>query len=179
MPASHIAFLRGINVGTAKRLPMADLRELFASLGFTGVATMLNSGNVVFTGRREKPARFEAGIEEAIVARFGFSSRVTVVTADELAAIVKENSLGDAATDPARLLVAVWKTAADRAKLTPLAERDWRPGLLALGTRAAYLWCPDGMLESALAAEVSRILGDAVTMRNWATMLKLQALAAR
>ena len=179
MPATHIALLRGINVGTAKRVPMADLRELMAGLGYSGVATLLNSGNVVFTSRRERPERAEARIEEAIAGRFGFTSRVTVITAEELAAIVNENPLRDAATDPSRLLIAVLKAPLDRAKLLPLAERSWAPGLLAVGTRAAYLWCPDGMLESPLASEVGRILADAVTTRNWATVLKLQALAAR
>ena len=179
MPATHIALLRGINVGTAKRVPMADLRDLCAGLGYTGVATLLNSGNVVFTARRENPAKAETRIEEAIQARFGFSSRVTVITADELNAIVQENSLRDAATDPARLLVAFLKTAGHRARLEPLAGRNWKPGLFALGGRAAYLWCPDGMLESPLAAEVTRVLADSVTTRNWATVLKLQALAAR
>ena len=178
MPATHIALLRGINVGTAKRVGMADLRELFAGLGYSGVATLLNSGNVVFRARRETPARAEARIEEAIVARFGFPSRVTVITAEELGGIVKENRLGEA-DNPSRLLIAILKTPADRAKLLPLEGKNWAPGLFALGTRAAFLWCPDGMLESPLAAEVNRILADAVTTRNWATLLKLQALAAR
>jgi uncharacterized protein (DUF1697 family) len=179
LPATHIALLRGINVGTAKRVPMADLRELFAGLGYTGVSTLLNSGNVVFSAQREKPARAEARIEEAILARFGFTSRTTVITAAELAAIVKENTLCGAAKDPSRLLIAILKSSSDRAKLLPLNERNWAPGLLALGTRAAFLWCPDGLMESPLAAEVNHILADGVTMRNWATVLKLDALAAR
>jgi len=179
VPATHIALLRGINVGTAKRVPMADLRNLFTGLGYTKVATLLNSGNVVFSCRGESPAKAEPRIEEAVQKRFGFVSRVTVITADELAEIVRENNLGSAASNPSRLLVALLKSPADRAKLLPLAERRWTPGLFALGGRAAYLWCPDGMLESPLVAEVSRVLADAVTTRNWATMLKLQALAAR
>ena len=177
MPATHIALLRGINVGTAKRVPMAELREIFAGLGYTGVSTLLNSGNVVFTARRVTPARAEERIEKAILARFGFPSSVTVITAEELAAIVKENSLREAATDHSRLLIAVFKTSDARAQLLPLAEQTWTPGLLALGARAAYLWCPEGLLDSPLATAVTRALGDAVTTRNWATVLKLQALA--
>jgi len=90
LPATHIALLRGINVGTAKRVPMADLRDLFTGLGYTNIATLLNSGNVVFSCRRESPAKAEARIEEAIQKRFGFVSRVTVITAEELAAIISE-----------------------------------------------------------------------------------------
>ena len=47
MPA-FIALLRGVNVGGAKRVPMADWRALLAELGYTRVATLLNSGNAVF-----------------------------------------------------------------------------------------------------------------------------------
>jgi len=41
----HIALLRGINVGKAKRVPMADLRALMEGLGYTGVRTLLEPGN--------------------------------------------------------------------------------------------------------------------------------------
>ena len=46
-----------------------------------------------------------------------------------------------------------------------------------LGQRVAYLWYPEGILKSRLAAAVDRLLGDAVTARNWNTMTKLHALA--
>jgi len=48
---------------------------------------------------------------------------------------------------------------------------------LAVGARVAYLWCADGLLASRLAVAVGRALGDAATSRNWATMVKLHALA--
>ena len=41
-----IALLRGVNVGRAKRVAMADLRSLLEGLGCTEVRTLLNSGNV-------------------------------------------------------------------------------------------------------------------------------------
>lgn len=177
MPETRIAFLRGINVGKAKRIPMADLRDLFEGLGYTGVSTLLNSGNVVFGGRRDTSEQAEARIEKAILARFGFPSRTTVVTAAELAAIVAENTLCDAATDPTRLLIAVLKTAADRARIEHLTAQSWTPGQLALGARVAYMWCPEGVLDSALSIAANKALGDSVTVRNWSTILKLHALA--
>ena len=45
---TFVALLRGVNVGKAKRVPMAEFRKLLAALGYTGVATLLNSGNAVF-----------------------------------------------------------------------------------------------------------------------------------
>jgi len=176
MTRRHVALIRGINVGRAKRVAMADLRALVGDLGYGEVRTLLNSGNVVFTvpaSARSDPA---PRIEQAMTARLGISARVTVLTAAELAAVIAENPLGDLATDPSRLLVTVLTNPADRKRLHPLARQDWAPDVLAVGARVAYLWCPRGMLESRLAEAVSRLLGAAATTRNWTTMTKLNAL---
>lgn len=174
---TRVVLIRGINVGRAKRLAMADLRALVTELGYRDARTLLNSGNIVFTV--PATARGDAGdrIEKAIAARLGVSARVTVLTAEELAAIVRKNPLGEVADDPSRLLVAVFNNPADRARLEPLAKEDWSPEALALGARVAYLWCAGGILQSRLAQAVGRALGDAVTSRNWTTMTKLHALA--
>jgi uncharacterized protein (DUF1697 family) len=104
------------------------------------------------------------------------ASRVTVLSADELATIIAENPLLPVATEHSRLLAFIFADPALRAGLEPLCAQDWAPGALALGQRAAYAWCPDGILESAAAAAVGKQLGDATTARNWATLCKLYAL---
>ena len=176
LPATHVAFLRGINVGRAKRVAMADLRELVAGLGYRDVRTLLNSGNVVFGIPRSNRGDPAPRIEKALVSRLGVSSRVTVLTAAELGAAMTTNPLASVADDPTRLLVTVLARPADRARLEPLARQDWMPEALALGTRVAYLWCAEGILASRLLGAVGGVLGDAVTSRNWATMTKLLAL---
>jgi uncharacterized protein (DUF1697 family) len=177
VPASHVAFLRGINVGRAKRVAMADLRALVAKLGYRDVKTLLNSGNVVFSA--PATARDDPGprIEQALVAKLAVSSRVTVLTARELQAAVHENPLASTSRDPSRLQVVMLARPADRKHIAPLAGQDWSPEALALGTRVAYLWCPDGVIASRLHEAIARLLGDAITARNWATMQKLLALA--
>jgi uncharacterized protein (DUF1697 family) len=106
MPATHVALLRGINVGTAKRVAMEDLRALMAGLGYGSVRTLLNSGNIVFTanGRGGNPA---PRIEREIESRLGVASRVTVLTAAELDVAVRGNTLVKVATHPSRLMVVV------------------------------------------------------------------------
>jgi uncharacterized protein (DUF1697 family) len=47
-----------------------------------------------------------------------------------------------------------------------------------MGACAAYLWCAGGILDSPLLKAVSRALKNALTTRNWATMLKLRDLLA-
>ena len=111
-----------------------------------------------------------------MVTELGVSSRVTVFTAAELAAAVSENPLLAIASNPSRFLVAFLADPADRQRLEPLMEHGWGPEVLALGKRAAYLWCADGILASRLLQAVGRALGNAVTTRNWATVIKLHDL---
>ncbi len=40
----YVALLRGVNVGGHAILKMADLRQLFASLGFKEISTYIQSG---------------------------------------------------------------------------------------------------------------------------------------
>lgn len=175
---THVALLRGINVGRAKRVAMADLRALVEDLGYGEVTTLLNSGNVVFAAPGVASGEAAARIEEALVARLGVSSRVIVLTAAELAAAVAENTLLDIADNPSRLFVAVPADPADRGRLELLADQGWAPEALALGTRVAYLWCPEGLIASRLPDAVGKVLGDSVTMRNWTTVTKLHGLVA-
>lgn len=175
--AQYVALLRGINVGRAKRVAMGDLRAMVEGLGYGGVRTLLNSGNVVFTAPAAAAGRVAARIEEAMATTLGVTARVTVFTAAELEQVVAGNPLLDIAGDPSRFLVAFLNDPADRAKLDPLLTHDWAPDVLAVGHRAAYLWCAGGILESRLAQAVGRVLASAVTTRNWATVLKLNALA--
>jgi uncharacterized protein (DUF1697 family) len=171
-----VALIRGINVGRAKRVAMADLRALVAGLGYGDVRTLLNSGNVVFTSRGGVVGDAAARIERAMATRLGVSARVTVLTAAELKASVAKNPLHEVALNPSRLLVAVLREPADRRHLLVLTRQDWTPDRLAVGARVAYLWCGEGLLDSRLAQAVGRALGDGVTTRNWSTMTKIHAL---
>jgi uncharacterized protein (DUF1697 family) len=173
----QIALLRGVNVGRAKRIAMADLRKVLGDLGFSGVRTLLNSGNAVFDCPARDAALSAVRIEEALVLKLGVASRVTVLGAEQLADVVAENPLQDIAADPAKLMVAVLNNPADRTRLEPLAHQPWQPEAFALGRWCAYIWCADGVLASRAAAAMGNLLGDAVTTRNWSTITRLHALA--
>jgi uncharacterized protein (DUF1697 family) len=176
---SCVALIRGINVGRAKRIAMADLRDLAARLGHGNVRTVLNSGNVLFdtNGRDTRAAArvIEAGIES----RFGFAAAVIVVTASELDAIVRSNPLPDAVADPARFLVAFVQDAGVLAPAKPLVRETWTPERLAIGSAAAYLHLPGGSAESPLLKAFTRATRESATTRNWSTVLKLMAAACQ
>lgn len=172
---THVALIRGINVGTAKRVAMADLRRAVEGLGFTGVKTLLNSGNVVFHGTVKGDAA--KLIEGAMAKQCGVSARVIVITATELAAMIRANPFSKVAKDPTRMLLGVLGSAADAKKLAPIAKQDWAPEQLAVGKRVAYIWCPNGISTGKLFLVLHKAAGDGLTARNLATMTKLLALA--
>ncbi len=170
-----LALLRGINVGRAKRIAMAELRGLFVALGHEHVRTLLNSGNVLFRCARPNTAKLALAIQAAISDRYGFSASVTVLTARNLTAIVRDNPLLKVAKDPARHLVAFVAQPSSLVPLRTLLKEPWAPDALAIGSSAAYLWCAAGVLDSKLSQVFARLAGETVTTRNWATVLKLLA----
>ena len=173
----YIALLRGVNVGRAKRIAMADLRTLVERLGYTGVRSLLNSGNVIFDADVPSAQAAET-IEEAMALRLGVGARVFVLKRQEFAEIIDDNPLVDLADDHARLFAFLLAGEAQRAIAADLCGRDWQPEALAIGRHAAYVWCPEGMLDSAAAAALGKQLGDGTTSRNWRTIIKLHALCS-
>src|SRR4029450_6053860 len=86
---THIALLRGINVGGRNRVAMADLRKVVLGLGYTDVATYIQSGNVVFTSEEADTAMIAAALERAIAEHLGVRPKVVVLTRAELARAVE------------------------------------------------------------------------------------------
>ena len=170
-----IALLRGINVGRAKRIAMAQLRGLFVDLGYENVRTLLNSGNVLFRCADPRTSKLALTLQGAIADTYGFPVSVTVLTAANLATIVRENPLLHIVKDPSKHLVAFVAHPRVLAPLRSMLEERWTPDALAIGSRAGYLWCADGVLDSKLSQAFARRAGEVVTTRNWATVLKMHA----
>ena len=180
MAERFVALLRGINVGTAKRVAMPVLRALVEELGYTDVKTLLNSGNVVFSGAagelKKAPQRIQAALEK----KLGVSARVMVLSAAELAAVMKADPFGRIAGNPSRYMVGILGEQSDREKLAEVIAKSWGGEQIALGSgaasRALFMWIPDGVIESRLNAAVGKVLKDGVTARNWSTMSKLHEM---
>jgi uncharacterized protein (DUF1697 family) len=174
----HIALLRGINVGKAKRVPMADLRALMGGLGHANVRTLLNSGNAVFDAKGGTPAAHAKALRAAILDKLGVDCEVIVRTAAELEAAIAEHPLRRHANDDARLLVMFVQSPSTLAELKSLEATNWSPEAFAVGAQAAWLWCADGIIASRVAKAAGKLLKERGTARNWATVAKLQALAS-
>lgn len=176
MADRFVALLRGINVGKAKRIAMADLKALVKKLGFQDVATLLNSGNVVFTMPPGVKGDVAQRLEKGIANKLGVVSRVTAISGEELKNIIREDPFKKDAASHSRYLVGVVSNPDDLAKIKHLVKEKWSPEAMALGERAVYLWCASGILESKMLMAISKLLKDGFTSRNWATLLKLQAM---
>lgn len=84
---SYAVFLRGINVGGIN-IKMADLKEALKSPPFTGVKTLLASGNVVLASGLD-PAGVKQEFEACLRETFGYDAWVVVVTAARVAELVE------------------------------------------------------------------------------------------
>jgi len=171
-----IALLRGINVGRAKRIKMADLRELVEGLGHQDVRTLLSSGNVIFRAARGRAGALAQAIQDSLAGELGIRANVIVITAADVAAVIRENPLPLLASrQPSRFLVGFLPRPALLAELEPLAGSAFADERFAVGRKAAYLFCANGVLESQLLMEFSRLTEGTATTRNWSTVLKLEA----
>jgi uncharacterized protein (DUF1697 family) len=173
----QVALLRGINLGSVRRVAMADLRDVVAGCGYGDVRTVLQSGNVVLSSDAA-PEEVARELEHAILAKLGVDSRVLVRTRDELAAVVARDPFGDVADDPRRYQVSFLSAEPDARLVRDLAAEDVAPERFVVHGREVYAWHPNGIQRSPLARLLSEDrLGVAATARNWNTVTKLLALA--
>lgn len=174
---THLALLRGINVGGRGKVAMADLRALFTDLGLTDVASYIQSGNVVFTGSG-KAAAMEGRLDREIEDRLGVRTTVVVLTRAQLLAAIEANPF-PGEDDPKRLH-AVFRRggypAHDVELIAGLVQRAAAKGgrdeAQVVGD-VLYLHTPDGLGRSELAALLQRSKAGDGTARNWATVTTL------
>ena len=139
----YLALLRAVNVGSNKVI-MAELRDLFADLGFGGARTHLQTGNVVFTAGTADRAGLAAAISAAIADRMGVTSTVLLRSRDELAAALDADPYGARGIDPARRFLTFLGAAPDAELAAALDPAYGTPDEHALGDRVVYVHCPNG-----------------------------------
>ncbi len=173
----HVALLRGINVGGRNKIAMADLRATFEARGYRGVATYIQSGNVLF-GSDAGPASLEDDIEALLEERFGTTITVVVRSHAELHHVVTGSPQGFGATPDTHHFDVVFL----KAPLT--AERaievlDPRPGVDRAWAGAGVLYV-ERLRARRSESRLSRVVGTPeyrrMTIRNWNTTTRLLSL---
>jgi uncharacterized protein (DUF1697 family) len=179
---THVALLRGINVGSHNRVSMPELRALMAGLGHTGVATYIQSGNAVFTSDETDTTKLADELQQAIADQLSVDCGVVVITRDELQQVIDDNPFPD--EDNPKALHAVFRradlTEDERAKVAEAAGRAKAKGCgdeAVIVGRTMFLHTPDGLGRSELSAQLSRTAASKTgTARNWATVHKLRSM---
>lgn len=169
---TYIALLRGINVVGKNLISMERLRSLVGEMGFSGVRTYLQSGNVIFEAARKPAAKLAAEIEARLLAKLGMKVSVILRTPQEMREVVAANPLvKKAGVDPAKLHVTFLSDAAPRAAraaLEPLAADSER---FEVCRRVIYLYMPDGYGVTKLSNNtIEKKLSLRATTRNWRTV---------
>jgi uncharacterized protein (DUF1697 family) len=171
----YVVLLRAVNVGGNNKVPMARLRELAEQLGYTDVATYVQSGNLVVSAETKKPADVERAIADSLRKDLGVDVAVIARNRKELAAVIAGNPFEKIADDPARLLVNFLTEQPAAAAIDALDRDEFLPERFEFGDRCIYQWFPSGVGRSKMATAPweRRLVGVRGTGRNWRTITTL------
>ncbi|MGY6152682.1 DUF1697 domain-containing protein [Paraburkholderia graminis] len=164
----YIALLRAVNVGGTGKLPMAELRSMCESVGFTNVRTYIASGNVVFDSKLAE-ASVKSRLERCLEAYAGKPVGVAVRTSAELAQVLAANPFKSAAPN---WTVAIFLDAPPPADALAHVSGQ-RDEEMALGVREIYVHYNNGMADTKLKIPAAKT----GTARNMNTVAKLVEMA--
>src|ERR1051325_5720396 len=142
-----VALLRGINLGRARRVAMADLRSLLVEAGYEDVKTLLQSGNVVFSAGGTAP-KLEKDISAAIDRKLGMDVRVLVRSAKEFESVAEANPFAGGPGAPAHLVFGFVRARPAATKVKALDPSRFEPDEYAIGDRVIYERRPNGVMGS-------------------------------
>jgi uncharacterized protein (DUF1697 family) len=169
-----VGLLRGINVGGKTKVPMAELRAMFESLGYEDVRTYVQSGNVVFRSVFASEPDVKQTIEAAIERAFGLPVPVIVRTPRELEAVIERNPFLADESEPTKLHVIFLDDTPDEAAVATLDPNRSPPDRFTVIGRELYVHYPNGAGRSKITIDyVERRLATRATARNWNTVTKL------
>ena len=172
----YLVMPRGINVGTRNRVPMAELRSKLADEGYAGVATVLQSGNVVVSTDSDRPDEIAGTMQRLLSDEFDVDVPCVVRTANQVRGVLERNPLQEIVSDPSRYLVNFLSKEPDPEVVGALLEEDHSPEAIAIEGSEAYVWTPDGVKAMTLSyAYLEKRFGVVATARNWNTLEKIVA----
>ena len=175
---THIALLRGINVGGHRSVGMTDLRDFLAELGLEDARSLLQSGNLVFTSKVRTGAELERFLESEAHDRLSLEVDFIVRTPDEWKSIIRQNPFRkEAERDPGHLVVMFLKSAPEVDDMVALQAEIRGPEVVRAKGKQAYIYYPNGQGRSKLTHSILEKRLGRGTGRNWNTVLKLGIMA--
>lgn len=177
MAETYVALLRGINVGGKSKLPMSDLRDMFADAGCREVRTYIQSGNVIFQADRGVIDSLPDAISAEIAARFGYRVPVVTRTVEQMDDIIRHNPFIAQGVPEDELHILFLAERPSASKIDSLDRDRSPPDTFVVRGQEVFLRLPNGAGRTKLTNDYfERKLGTASTARNWRTVTKLRAL---
>jgi len=170
---TFVAFLRGINLGPTNKISMPSLRAMAEDLGYTDVATYINSGNLIINSTK-KAATVEREISKGIKDTFAHQIDVTVRTPARLRKILAANPYPDG--NPSQVTVAFLTKSPPTDAKQKVAEIAQAYEPFSFAGQEVYVHYSQGLGRSKLAEKFSAIIGVSSTVRNIRTIEKVLAL---
>jgi uncharacterized protein (DUF1697 family) len=179
---TFVALMRGINVGSTRKLPMAELRTLAVEVGLQRPETYIQSGNLLIDAAIA--ANDVRGLlEKAIAQRFGFHADVVVRSASQWAGYVAANPFAnDAAAVPKMLHLVLARDPLKPGAAEVLAAKAQAGERMILAGDALWIdYGANGVGNSKLTpAVIDKACGSPATGRNQNSVLKIaEMIAAR
>ena len=175
----YISILRGINVGTGRKVPMADLKKLCESLGLKNMQTYIQSGNLVFELPQPEPiSALETRLQKVFSETFGFEIPVLIRTAEEWAESITQNPfLKEENVDIESLHLTCLKEMPSPELLEKIKTFQYLPDRYEIVGRDVFIFCAAGYGTSKLVNSFfeSKLKVPATT-RNWKTVMKLNEM---
>lgn len=171
-----VALLRAVNVG-GRKLPMAELQAHCAELGWRGVATYIQSGNVVFDADGA-PAEAEAALEARIRSAYGFEAPTIVRAAAQWRDYAPACPFPNAAREaPNYLLMLVSKRPPASGAVETIQARAAAGEIVRQAGDALWIHFPNGSGTSKLTPTlIDKAIGSPATSRNYRTVVALQEM---
>ncbi len=174
----YISVLRGINVGGKRKILMADLKKLYAELGFTNCVSYIQSGNVIFEYSDSQNNELAILIQNTIAEKYGFDVPVIVRTRNEWEQSVQANPY--IKTHKTENLHVSFLNENPKAELSEaISELNFEPDRFQIIDKDVFIYCPGQYHKTKLSNQFfeSKLKLKATT-RNWNTVLKLLELSA-
>ncbi len=177
---TYISLLRGINVTGHRKISMQELRECYASLGFSQVVSYIQSGNVIFTSTDKSTKILQEKIQAGIAKEFGYDDvTVFVFTPKQLQYYIANNPfLKDKTVDVKRLHITFLSKKPLPHFIASLEKYKSEADQFLVQDNIIYLYCPNGYGRTKLSNNFfeSKLKLKATT-RNWNSANKLLSLA--
>jgi uncharacterized protein (DUF1697 family) len=171
---TYIALFRGINVGSNRSLPMKELVAALEKMGAQKIRTYIQSGNAVFDSAEKDAAQLSLKLSAEILARRGFEPYVHILTVEAFKRAIAENPFPEAVADPNSLHLGFLASPPTCPELDKLASLKKESEQFRLTESVFYLYAPEGVGKSKLAASAEKRLGVQMTDRNWRTVCKVE-----